>query len=165
MIDPGGTDQPFPELLRQVRARLNRVRRIGHDVEVGQASYVPLDVELTVRIRPDHPQGNVLATLLKVLGAGVGPDGLRGFFHPDELDFGEAIHGGRIVAEAQRVAGVEWVRLTRLKRLNDSGGYVAGPGGLEAAVLQLEGFEIAQLNNDSRHPEQGRLAIRLEGGQ
>ncbi len=115
-VDPLGTDDADPELLDEVRDYLEPYRRVGHDLVVAAARYVGLDVALTVCVQPHHLRGHVEAALRDVLGNRVLPDGTLGLFHPDRLTFGGAVHASRIVAAAQRVPGVESVRLTRLDR-------------------------------------------------
>jgi hypothetical protein len=92
-----------------------------------------------------------------------------GFFHPDNLTFGEGIFVSRIVAAAQAVAGVQNVQVARLER------YEIGeplPGAKTAkdelpphGVLSLGPFEIAQLDNDPSFPENGRLTLDMRGGR
>ena len=56
------------------------------------------------------------SALLDVFSNRVLPDGSKGFFHPDNLTFGEGIYVSKIVAAAQAVIGVQNVQVTRLER-------------------------------------------------
>jgi hypothetical protein len=86
--------------------------------------------------------------------------GRRGFFHPDNLSFGEAVHLSRLVAAAQEVEGVESVTVKRLQRLDE------GPRGeLEEGLLPLGPLEVARLDNDPNFPEHGRLVLEVRGGR
>jgi predicted phage baseplate assembly protein len=105
-IDPLGSEVLTDELRDAIFENLQRYRRIGHDIEVVAATYVPLDLALTVCVLPNYLRGHVQAALLAVLGAGVLPDGTLGFFHPDNLTFGVSIAPSRIVALVQSVTGV-----------------------------------------------------------
>lgn len=115
-IDPLGTEQADAELLEEITAYLEPYRRIGHDLEVRLANYAPLDLGLIVCVKPAYLRGHVEAALLDVFSNRVLPDGTLGFFHPDNLTFGEGIFVSRIVAAAQAVQGVEEVQVTRLER-------------------------------------------------
>jgi hypothetical protein len=88
------------------------------------------------------------------------PGGRRGFFHPDNLSFGEAVHLSRLVAAAQGVEGVESVRVRRLKRLSER-----RRDEIKEGVLPLGPLEVARLDNDPNFPEHGRLVLEVRGGR
>jgi len=155
------TEDPEEDrLVQEVEEYLRPYRRIGHDLLVERAEYVPLDVALEVCVLPYFLRSHVKAALLGLFGSRALPDGRRGFFHPDNLSFGDPIYLSRLVAAAQAVTGVESVRVARLQRLFE------GPNGeIEAGVLPLSPFEIARLDNDPSAPENGRLSIEMGGGR
>ncbi|MEU9154400.1 putative baseplate assembly protein [Streptomyces sp. NPDC048417] len=152
-VDAYGSAQPSAELLAQVEQSLDVYRRIGHDLVVGPARLVPLDIALTVCARPGHQHGQILAELYRALGNGRG-----GFFHPDALTFGEPVRLSRLVAVAAAVPGVQSVQVTRLQRL-----FEQDRGEREDGVLRLGPLEIATCDNDPDRPENGLLAISLGG--
>jgi hypothetical protein len=158
-IDPVGGDQDG-RLLEDVRQALQKYRRIGHDVAVRWAVSVPLLVELVVCVRSGYLRGHVEAALLEALGARRLPDGRLGFFHPDNLTFGQRIALSRLVAAAQAVTGVESVQVMKLERLG------LGPKGeLAQGFLPLGPFEVARLDRDPRFPGNGQLRLDLRGGR
>jgi hypothetical protein len=165
VILPLHGDDPPHELLQRVRANLYRRRRIGHEVRVSEATLVALDVALTVSVRGGYLRGHVLAALRDVLGSGLQPDGSMGLFHPDRMSFGTPVYGSQIVATAQAVTGVEWVRLTRLRRLEDAAPDDEVQLARGAASLLLDPFEVARIDNDATHPERGHVEITLVGGR
>ncbi|MBC6461722.1 putative baseplate assembly protein [Actinomadura sp. HBU206391] len=146
-------------LVAAVHQALEPYRRIGHDLVVGPALRVPLDLELAVCVAAGYQRGHVLDALRRVLGSGRSPGGL-GFFHPDALTFGEPIRVSRIVAVAAAVPGVLSVQVTRLRRL-----FRQDFGELAEGLLRIGPLEIAQLDDDADRPENGRLTIRLGGGR
>ena len=86
--------------------------------------------------------------------------GVAGFFHPDNLTFGQGVALSALVAAAQSVAGVDNVRVTRLERRYE------GPAGEVArGLLPLGPLEIARLDNDPSRPDDGLLEIIMEGGR
>ncbi|GAA3818031.1 putative baseplate assembly protein [Streptomyces chiangmaiensis] len=159
-VDAYGTGDPSEELLASVAQALETYRRIGHDLVVGPARLVPLDIALTVCARPGHQHGQILAELHRVLGSGRLPGGRLGFFHPDALTFGEPVRLSRLVAVAAAVPGVESVQVTRLRRL-----FEQDRGEREDGVLRLGPLEIATCDNDPDRPDNGRLAISLGGAR
>ena len=153
-IDPLGGVDAAPALLDAIAADLERYRRIGHDVVVRPARYVPLDVELRVCVAPGYLRGHVKVALLAAL------DSRAGFFQPDRLSFGDDIHVSALTAAAQAVAGVQDVTVVRLERTFE------GPNDeLRDGVLQLGPLEIARLDNHPGMPENGRLVLDLRGGR
>lgn len=159
-IDPLGTEDKQPALLEQIQGYLERFRRIGHDLTVIQAQYVPLRVELMVQVLPDYLQGHVKSALLDVFSNRMLGDGTTGFFHPDNLNFGDPVYASRMIAAAQAVKGVESVTLTRLERLFEGANQA-----LENGLLQIGPLEVARLDNDPRFPENGALVLKLRGGR
>ncbi|MFJ2554460.1 MULTISPECIES: putative baseplate assembly protein [unclassified Streptomyces] len=161
-VDALGAGEPSAELLDSVSYALESFRRIGHDLVVGPARTVPLDVGLAVCAAPGHQHGQILAELYRLLGGRRLPGGGLGFFHPDALSFGDPVRLSRLVAVAAGVQGVESVRVTRLRRLFH--GDPLDDTALEDGVLRLGPLEIARCDNDPDRPENGRLSIELGGG-
>jgi hypothetical protein len=161
-IDPMKSEQAGPQLLNEVRTYLEPYRRMGHDLTVAQANYVPLFLALSVCVLPDYLRAQVEDSLLQVLGNGVQQNGELGFFNPDNLTFGEGIYTSQIIAAAQAVTGVASVEVTRFSRYQV--GIAAGTAP-PLGVLPIGPFEIAQLDNDPSFPEHGRLELNLRGGR
>jgi predicted phage baseplate assembly protein len=159
-IDPWGTEDAGSPLLDGIEQHLEHYRRIGHDLAVLPARYVPLDIEMTICVLPHYLRGHVKAELRDVFSNRLLPSGERGFFHPDNLTFGEGVYLSRVIAVAQAVEGVESVKITKLQRLDEE-----DHGELAAGVLKLSVLEVAQLDNDPSFPEHGRLVLNMEGGR
>ncbi len=158
-VDPLGAATAGAELLRRVERRLRRYRRIGHDLVVAPASYVPLDVAMDVCVRPGLVRGHVKAALLDAFSnRTVG--GKRGFFHPDNLTFGQSVAVSRLVAAALAVPGVHSADVTRLRRL-----FEPPNRELETGVLRLGPTEVARLDNDPNAAGNGRIVFTLGGGR
>jgi hypothetical protein len=159
-VDPYGGPGAPDSLLGEVSRGLYPYRRIGHDVHVREARYVPLDVHLRVCVHPQHLRGHVEAAVRQVLGSGVLPSGRKGFFHPDRLTFGDSVRLSALVAAVQGVTGVESVHVLRFERLGEG-----DQGERAAGVIRLENLEVAQLQNDPDFPEHGRLTLEIGGGR
>jgi hypothetical protein len=159
-VDRLGTEERDPVLLSDVATQLERYRRIGHDLAVVPASYVALDLALTVCALPGFLRAHVKVAVLDVLSARRLPDGRLGLFHPDNESFGREVALSTIVAAVQAVPGVESVTVTRLQRLDEP-----PAGELEQGFLRLGRGEIARLANDPNVPELGRLTLDVRGGR
>jgi len=173
-IDPLGTETADAALVRGIADYLEPYRRIGYDLRVAPAEYAPLDLGLLVCVLPNYFRAHVEAALLDIFSNRVLPDGTLGFFHPDNLTFGDGIYVSRIVAAAQAVPGVQNVQVTCLERFEVGD----PPPGMEftasrdaseevpaAWVLELGPLEIARLDNDPNFPENGRLTLDVRGGR
>lgn len=165
-VDPLGAPDPSPRLLEEVRASLHRFRRIGHDVVTRPALQLPLDVALDVLVGPHCIADHVRAELLRRLLPGRGPDGGPGFFDPDALTFGTPVRAGALIALCMSVPGVRHAEVTRLRRLPAPGeGTAAALDVPPTGELRLRPLEIARLDADADHPENGRLVLRVRGGR
>ncbi|HTG33543.1 MAG TPA: putative baseplate assembly protein [Thermoanaerobaculia bacterium] len=159
-VDPWSGEENVGGLLREIERKLHRYRRIGHDVVVKRAVSVPLYVKLRVCVRSSFVSGHVEAALLETLGSRALPDGRRGFFHADNLSFGEGIALSRLIAAAQSVTGVESVGIVAFHRLHE------GPAGeIEKGFLPLAPLEIARLDGDRRLPDNGQIKLKMRGGR
>lgn len=159
-IDPLGTESVSAGLLTEISNNLYPFRRMGHDLVVAPAKYVPLKITIRVCVLPHYLRGHVEAELLDVLGNRRLPDGRLGFFHPDNLSFGEGVDLSRLIAVAQGVKGVESVEVAEFHRL-----FEPPNREIENGILPLGPFEIAQLDNDPTYPEHGVLSLLMRGGR
>jgi hypothetical protein len=159
-VDPVGSETVSEGLLKEIEIYLERYRRMGHDLHVERAEYVPILLALEVCALPHYQPAHVKAALLDAFSNRVLPGGKRGFFHPDNLTFGEGIYLSRIIATAQAVAGVECVQVKKFQRQFEAANHEIANG-----ILPLRLTEIAQLDNDPNFPERGKLEIHVSGGR
>lgn len=165
VIDPLGRDTLPPSLAARVLADLQPYRRIGHDVAVLPARYVPLRIELFVCVLPDFLTAHVEAALIERFSAGLRSDGTPGFFHPDRLRLGAAVSVSALMAEAQAVVGVAHVEVRTLQRMDDDTAMSGGSGAPDDGLLHLANTELAQVDNDPDHPDHGSIAFIMGGGR
>jgi predicted phage baseplate assembly protein len=154
-LDPLGAESASPALVEAVTCALLACRRMGHDLHVLGAAYVPLKLGLDVCALPGYERGHVLAALLRRFGRT-----RDAFFDPDQQRLGEGIRLSRVIAAAQAVPGVECVTVCAFHRL-----FAVPNHEIDNGLLPLAANEIAQLDNDPDHPERGVLDIRVRGGR
>lgn len=159
-IDPSGTETVKEKLLEEIDQHLYRYRRMGHDVVVKPAIYVPLNIAMNVCVEPDYLRGHIKSALLEIFSNRILLNGRRGFFHPDNLTFGIGVALSHLVATAQAVPGVANVKVTRLQRFGEEDN-----GELESGILPLSSLEIARLDNDPNFPENGKFELTMGGGR
>ena len=159
-LDPLGKVPAGEPLLGQTETRLHAYRRMGHDLHIEAAIYVPVDLALEICALPGYERGALKAALLERFGAGLMRDGRPAWFHPDRLSFGQSLRMSALIAEAMSVAGVECVRVRRMQRL-----FLPANHEIDNGLLPLATHEIARLDNDPNRPEHGQLSIDVRGGR
>jgi len=158
-IDRKGGRPVSPEFETELRQFLERYRLAGHDLEIDAPRYVPLDIALTVCLKSGYTKSAVKQALLETFSNTNLPNGTRGFFHPDNITFGQTIYLSQLVAAAMAVPGVEWVDTVRFQRWGQT-----AQDELAAGAVQLGRLEIARLDNDPNLPENGKIELFMEGG-
>jgi hypothetical protein len=159
-VDQRGSEEFDAGLQKEITDYLYRYRRMGQDLAVASARYVPIEIALKVCVLPHYQSGHVEAALLDVFSSRILPDGQKGLFHPDNLTFGEGIFLSKLIAAAQAVEGVANVSVTQLQRR-----FETPADEIEKGILSLNLMEIAQLDNDPNFPEHGKLQFDMNGGR
>lgn len=144
----------------EMMRHLEFFRLMGFDVAVRGAVSAPLDMALRVCARDGQLRSTVAARVFEALGSTTSPDGLRGFFHPDNFTFGSPLYLSRLVAAVMAVEGVESVMVLKAHRLGR-----LPQTELPDGVIRPGDFEVLQLRNDPSFPEEGRLALSMGGGR
>jgi hypothetical protein len=85
--------------------------------------------------------------------------GGKGFFHPDNFSFGDALRISRLNAALMSVAGVESARILRIARLRSASADADTRANIRQGYLAVGANEIIQLNNDRNFPERGVLTL------
>ncbi len=158
-MDGAPVDEPFD---RSLRNHLEKFRLTGHDLEVDAPQLVPLDIRISVCVKPDHLASNVKKRLLEVFSSSRSSMGEKGFFHPDNFTFGQSVYLSQVLATAMSVDGVKWVDILskgsnhRFQRWGRAAGDEIAEG-----RIAMDRLEIAQLDNDPSRPENGRLEFYM----
>ena len=150
----------------EIRRHIERYRLAGHDIEIDAPRFVSLDIRLTVCVKPGYFCSEVKEQLLDAFGRRILPDGRLGFFHPDNLTFGQPIYLSDVIARAMGVTGVQWVDFSpnpdRDHRFHRWGEVPNKE--LEKAKIEMARLEIPRLDNDPSLPENGKIEFYMEGG-
>ncbi len=150
----------------ELRTFLEKFRLAGHDVEIDEPRFVPLEIIMSVCVKPGYFRSQVKQALLETFSRYDLSNGQRGFFHPDNFTFGQQVYLSQIIASAMDVPGVKWVDLNdkpgsphRFQRYGRSPNQEIAKGQIEISRL-----EIAQLDHDPSQPENGKIEFLMEGG-
>lgn len=140
---------------------VERFRMAGYDLEVDGPRYVPLDLAMTVYVKPDYFRADIRAALMRIFSQGWLEDGRPALFHPDNFTFGQPVYLSELYAAAQSVQGVASVVIDKFQRLR----LPDDPTPLDEGVLKLARLEIARLDNDPNFPERGVVKLDVGGGK
>lgn len=154
----GEIDAAYEQTLRD---HIERYRMAGYDLEIDGPRYVPLELGMTVCVKPDYFRADVHAALMRVFSRGWLDDGSRAVFHPDNFTFGQPVYLSKLYQAAQVIQGVASVVITTFQRLRVPPD--AKP--LDDGVLTIDHLEIARLDNDPNFPERGVLKLSMGGGK
>jgi hypothetical protein len=126
------------------------------DLDIRPPRFVPLEIVLAVWITPEHFPSTVKQRLLEVFSNVDVPTGPRGFFHPDNISFGQAIYQSQIVACARQIPGVVRVEVQRFRRWRQP-----DRGELAQGFIAIGPLEIARLDNNPNAPEYGEMSFTV----
>ncbi len=157
---PGGGADLAPAFAATLIAGLTSYKLAGYELAVRAAVYVPLEINLTVCVRPGNFRGDVLSAVLAALSNRVNPDGTRGFFHPLNFGFGEPVYLSALYAAVEAIEGVESATATVFRRY-----WEVPRDELRRGVIPMADMEIPRLDNDPNFPEAGVLTLTAVGGQ
>ncbi len=155
LVDQRESEQLSDELRARVDSHLQALRMTGREVLVRGPEYVPFDVELVVCPQPGVALHHLRDRIYAVLRPGSSER--PGFFHPDRLSFGHDLELGELLAYVQVQTGVRSVKALRFRPLREPG---------DAQVFTRVRFgatEVARLDADEQHPENGRLRVKVVG--
>ena len=105
------------------------MRLIGEDLELRPPRFVPLEIRVVGLRRRGYWREDLRFVLEQEFSDGYTSDGRRGFFHPDEWTFGQALHRSAIEGRLHRVAGIEHVVSHHDEALQRAGAGRAGRRG------------------------------------
>jgi len=158
--DPKGTDELPPELRAQLIDLLNRRRMAGYESYVLAPRYVAIDLTITVCVCPAAFRSDVQEGVTAALDGSVATEGRRGFFNPDNFQFGTPLERSRLEAAVQEVPGVDGV----VSVLYKVRGVMARAAEL-GDVLAVGSDQIVQVDNDPSATWKGSLRVVAEGGK
>lgn len=134
--------------LDEVRAALEPCRPAGQDLRVLPPDYLPLRVDVRVRLDGGTPAAAVERGIRAAL---TGPAGL---FARARQGFGEPVWQSRILAAVSAVRGVAWAEVAGLSPL-------AAPADAAPPFLPVGPTRIARLDDDPEHPAHGQLFVEI----
>lgn len=138
---------------------MEKYRVAGFDLEIEDPDFVPLDISISVCVKPDYFKSDVKQTLLKVFSCYDPAPDQRGFFHPDNFTFAQPVYLSRIYEVAAGVEGVASLEVLRFQRWGKKANQE-----IENGFLTPGRVEIVRLDNDPNFPENGKIEFDMRGG-
>jgi len=157
-------DYEFEQRLRQY---IEAYRLAGHDLEVDVPRFIPLDIAMSVCVKPGYYIADVKLALLEIFSSKTLHDGRNGFFHADNFTFGQPFYLSHLISTVMAVPGVKWVDIEEsyekplhlFQRWGEVKDDYVGQG-----YIGMDRLEIARLDNDPNQPENGRIEFYMMGG-
>lgn len=143
----------------EIYLHLEKYRMAGYDLEIRSPLFVALEIELNVCVKQGYFKSHIKEKLFQVFSRYDWPDGTRGFFHPDNFTFGQAVYLSAIYQKAMQVEGVASVEIKTFKRQDRKADLEK-----EAGLLQPAANEIIRLDNDPNFPENGKINLLMFAG-
>lgn len=144
----------------ELRDCLQKYRLAGVDLEVEEPLYVGLEMDIKICIAPNTFKMDIHNEVTGLLSNKVLKNGQKGFFHPDNLIFGQTLYLSKLYALVQEVEGVVSVSIEKFQRYG-----IATSTGLNLGKLDFGRNEIPRLDNDPNHIELGKLTLEIQGGR
>ena len=148
-------DDDFKQTLLQ---HLEPYRLAGHALEIEEPEYIPIELAVTVTIKPNFIANDVRQQILRALGSGRLLDGTLAYFHPDNWTFGQPVYLSPLVARIMAIEGVSWVRFdeprNRFQRADRP-----NPLAWEDGYIEMSRREIARLTTTPNFPDAGALEV------
>jgi len=119
VIDPFSHERKIDELCNAIQDDLFKYKRIGHEVTVTQATQVPIELVVYAQLEKSALRAEVFRDLSNLFSSRDLGYGNRGFFHSDDLSFGQPIHVSELVSRARMIAGIKSVVIEKLARMDD----------------------------------------------
>jgi hypothetical protein len=138
---------------------LEPFRLTGHDVAIEEPRFVPLDLSITVQVKPGYFRSEVKAALVLAFSVRLLPDGQLAFFHPDNFSFGQPLYLSKVIEKAMQVAGVQSLVVDRFQRRG-----LPAQKELETGRISCARLEIVLLDNSANRPGLGKIEFMMEGG-
>lgn len=157
-VDPIGTTELSEVLRKKIIDHLTALRLIGDDLEIRSPRFIPLDIELTVKVHQDYWREDIREVLEMEFSDGFTPDGRKGFFHPDRWTFGQELRDSQILGRIHGIQGVDHIRSLSMNRRNEP-----TPGNPDR--IEVRANEIILVKNDPNHMEEGIIRFELSGGR
>ncbi|MFO0614272.1 MAG: hypothetical protein U0414_16915 [Polyangiaceae bacterium] len=145
-----GGEPMSPAFRARLAAELEPRRLMGVSLELRDAEYVSLAIEVGVTPARGISMPDLLLRLQRVFSASAFPDGLVGFFWPDARRFGESLYASQILARAMNVFGVANVTLRGMSR-------VGANGGTRETAIHVAPYQIVRVSSDPGAPERGYI--------
>jgi hypothetical protein len=156
-IDPRGRRELTAELRQRVRDWVARGALAGYDLEIRPPLYVPVEIDIEVRVDPEYHRSDVERALRAALDDRLRTDGSTGFFYSDNFTFDQPLYLSHLYGEIEAVEGVGSAIVTRFKRLLET-----QANELEQGYIPVEPLEIIRMDNDPGMPGNGRMRLKVK---
>ncbi|MEN6375927.1 MAG: baseplate J/gp47 family protein [Smithella sp.] len=155
-IDRKGGRSVDEAFIAEIKTSLDCYRMAGYDIEINGPRFVPLDIACNVFVKPGYFKMDVKKVLIDTFSNRDLSSGARGFFHPDNFTFGEAVYTSRIYAAAMAIDGIDSIEIKKFQRQGKN-----AAGEIAKGRLSVGRLEVIRLDNDPNFPENGKIEFDM----
>jgi hypothetical protein len=145
---------------KRLTRHITQFKLAGYDIEIQKPIYIPIELEIIICVDRNYFCEHIKKKVQEVLSNKILPNGMRGFFHPDNLTFGQSIFLSQIYKTIEEIEGVSSAQVVVFKRY----GFLE-QNELKKGFLLMDRLEIARLDNNPNFPENGKLNLIMMGGR
>jgi predicted phage baseplate assembly protein len=161
--DPFGAFALSADQRAHLTSWMDCVRQTGREVIVKDPKPLSIDLEITICVQPFAEASQVLAQVQDVLVGSGGGRNTVPFFSPDNFTFGMPLRRSALEAAIQRVPGVRFVGLIRIRPRGVSG-FQELDDLIFPSPVPIGPDQVLQLANDPERPNSGTLKLIAQGG-
>ncbi len=155
-IDRKGGRNVDEAFVSEIKTYLDCYRMAGYDIEINGPRFVPLDIACNVFVKSGYFKMDVKKVLIDIFSNRDLSSSARGFFHPDNFTFGEAVYTSRIYAAAMAIDGIASIEIKKFQRQGKS-----AAGEIAKGRLSVGRLEVIRLDNDPNFPENGKIEFDM----
>jgi hypothetical protein len=143
-----------PDFRRELLDMMEPFRLACSDLEIREAHYVPVEIDLVIFLQPGYLPGAVSRALKETFGSLGQSDGTDAFFDPENWAFGQTVYRSQVINRAMRVPGVARVDVRRFGRMDNLA---------DVENIPIGPLEIIRLDNDLKDPSKGTFKFTFAG--
>lgn len=157
VVDPSGSTNLSPAAYKKIFQYLSAVKLIGDDLEIRPPRFVPLEILVTLCIKPEFWKDDIEFLLGQNFSDDYTHDGRLAFFHPDRWTFGQSLRAVEIIGEIMKIPELDHVISVEMKR--------RGQAGSSIEKIDVNFNEIILVKSDPAHVETGIIQFDVQGGR
>jgi len=154
-------------ILHEVIQYVNKIKMVGHEVQIQLAEYVYPDINITIFVERGYNVEDIESRLNLILGDNVDDVGNKGFFHSDNFSFGTPLYVSKLFDVIEQIPGINYIVMNRFRKFygdleDEQKRDSLTKRNLKQGYIPIDEHQILRMENNPKHPEKGRLVVNFE---